>query len=149
MNPSILVRSVSICALWVLLLGCNESITVLCEDIATKQCSQCTECADSLESNDGPRAVTSEGLCGLRSADESTQSSDESTQSADEDSGPAPVECEVVFTERCEFQASTLEEPGDDLEKCRDAQNAMTCNDVLSNHALGASIEPQACAYFL
>lgn len=137
-----IVRTVSICALWVLLSGCNESITGLCEDIAAKQCSQCTECADSLESNDGPRAVTSEGLCGLRSADDDSESSDE-------DSGPAPVECEVVFTERCEFQASTLEEPGDDLEKCRDAQNAMTCNDVLSNHALGASIEPQACAYFL
>lgn len=102
--------------------GCNESVEVLCDDIAQRQCERCSTCA--AEVDDG--SLTSREVCGVSKGN-----------------------CEADFREQCEYQSSTLEDPKERLDECIQSLNSLTCDSVLTGYTVGSRVTTYECEYFL
>ena len=107
-------------------LGCFPEIEELCEDVAIAECQQCFECAPA---EGGP---TGGQICGV-----------EFDSDVDEEA------CITRLSDRCAGQASTLDEPKQEINECLDSQATNTCDLLLSRHAQNQQSSSRQCAYFL
>lgn len=105
--------------------GCGPaSIEEQCETIAAEQCGACFRCAEGIDEVGGAE------LCEL---------SAKTTRQA----------CVTLLRNRCEDQASTLEDSSDDLQACVDSFAERTCEPLYAAWAQDGDATTDACAFFL
>lgn len=105
--------------------GCGPaSIEEQCGDIARRQCDACFSCAEALDEIDGA------ALCKLSA-------------------GVELEGCIERFQDRCQGQASTLEDSSDDLQACVDSLPEPTCEPLYGAWAQDKDFATDACAFFL
>ena len=104
--------------------GCLPStITNTCEEIARKQCDQCTSCA-----RESPR-LEGAALCQLTRQEMQS--------------------CEQTLVARCEDQTTARQQPNEDLEACAEALDELTCEQLHESATLKRNPTVKACRSFL